>query len=60
MVAPYWGKALDFDMPDKYEALLKFQQDLHADSLFMECLSFEWAHIQDSYLKLKQSPAKRS
>jgi hypothetical protein len=35
LLAPYWGDGLDFDLPDKYEALLLFQQTLHTDSLVM-------------------------
>jgi hypothetical protein len=59
LVAPYWGEALDFNLPPEYEALVSFQQDLHVDSLFMGCLFTEWARIQLTYLKLNNYPRQK-
>jgi hypothetical protein len=59
LLAPYWGKTRDFDLPAEYEALVDFQQNLHANSLFMGCLSTDWARIQLSYLKLNNYPRKK-
>jgi hypothetical protein len=59
LVAPYWGEVLDFHLPPEFEALVSFQQDLHADSLFMGCFSTEWARIQMSYLTLNHYPRKK-
>jgi hypothetical protein len=56
---PYWDGGLDFDLPDEYEALVLFQQTLHADSLFMGCISTEWSRIQTAYLKLNNYPRKK-
>jgi hypothetical protein len=43
----------------EYEALLKFQRDLHPDSIFLGCLSSDWARIQHSYLQLNHYPRKQ-
>jgi hypothetical protein len=59
LVAPYWGEAFDFDLPAEYEELFSFQSTLHADSLFMGCLSVDWATFQHAYLKLNHFPRQK-
>jgi hypothetical protein len=59
LVAPYIDGVVDFDVPSEYEALLKFQCDLHPDSIFLGCFSSNWARIQHSYLKLNHYPRKQ-
>jgi hypothetical protein len=59
LLAPYWGSTLDFDLSTEYENLVTFQQQLHTDSLFLDCFSTEWARLQMAYLQLNNLPRKR-
>jgi hypothetical protein len=59
LLAPYWGEAPDFDLPVEYDALVAFQQELHADSLFLGCIPTDWARIQLSYLKPNHYPRNK-
>ena len=59
LVAPYWGEAFDFDLPAEYEELFTFQSELHAASIFMGCLSVNWANFQHAYLKINDFPRKK-
>jgi hypothetical protein len=59
LLAPYWGEAFTCDLPPEYLELLKFQQTLHGDSLFLGCWSTKWVHLQFNYLRLNQYPRQK-
>jgi hypothetical protein len=60
LIAPYWSEVIDLDLPAEYIALFTFQTDLHTtDSIFMGCLSVDWANFQYAYLKLNQYPRNK-
>jgi hypothetical protein len=56
IVSPYFGEDLHLALPADYARLLTFQQELHLDSLFIGCVSLEWARLQMIYLKLNNYP----
>jgi hypothetical protein len=56
LVATVEGEHADYDLPAEYRELLHFQTNLHADSIFLGCLSVDWANFQHAYLKLNRFP----
>ena len=56
LVATVEGEHADYDLPAEYRELLHFQTNLHADSIFLGCLSVDWSNFQHAYLKLNRFP----
>jgi hypothetical protein len=58
-VDPDWGEPHAVHLPPEYQELLRFQHNLHADSLFIGCFSTAWARLQHNYLRLNNLPCGR-
>jgi hypothetical protein len=56
-----WLKQIPFDktgIPERYSQLLQEQQDISWYQFFLACISLQWAHQQDDYLRFCQNKLK--